>query len=692
MKRKENAARPTGPVEKRIERLEARVAPATFTVTTLADAGEGSLRSAIESANQLEGADNIVFTSGLHGSVKLKSGLPVIVDDLAIDGPLAKAIAINGSKKFPLFQVTGTDLEVSISNLKLTGGLAESGAALRVDAQDSTVTIDSCILTKNTAVGPPGQGEKLEGGLGKGGAITVENGSLIIAQSIISGNRAIGGKGSIVKSSGDYGDYVYVYGGGPARGGGVFVGANGSATISNSKITGNQAQPGKVFVYDARGGGVYSAGLLVINEKTEVTKNTVKGASEAAGGGVSNVGTATIISATISKNSVGAVPKSSGTKVIGGGIHNSGTLEIQDSIISGNMAKTTDGYNGGNGSKGEKGAKGAKGANGGRGEDGEDGEEGSSGGSGYEGGYAGDGGDALGGGVFNSGNLSLVTSTISGNRLIAGDGGNGGKGGNGGAGGKGGNGGNGGKAFRYQGERYAAGYGGSGGNGGYGGSGGTGANGGAGGDALGAGVFNSYGSLFTNTSTISGNLAKAGVGGKGGAGGAAGAGGAGGMKGLGRAPSSGGGGYEYDERGYDYSYGSRNGHKGEKGEKGSAGEAGSNGNAVADLFTDTTPPPPPPEPPENAIAPGFLPMVNFDGANTETVVTAALAASTIPQVISGELIHSLMSIDLARFPIQLTESFASSFSETNEATAASTSTSKLLDSITIPALLLDAPS
>jgi hypothetical protein len=56
-----------------IELLEPRIAPATFIVTSLNNAGEGTLRQAIERANDLPGADLIVFQKGLTGSIILDS-------------------------------------------------------------------------------------------------------------------------------------------------------------------------------------------------------------------------------------------------------------------------------------------------------------------------------------------------------------------------------------------------------------------------------------------------------------------------------------------------------------------------------------------------------------------------------------------------------------------------------------------
>ncbi len=71
-----------------IETLEARIAPATFTVTTAADSGAGSLRAAIGSANADAVADTILFNipgSGVH-TIQLSSNLPTITQPVTING------------------------------------------------------------------------------------------------------------------------------------------------------------------------------------------------------------------------------------------------------------------------------------------------------------------------------------------------------------------------------------------------------------------------------------------------------------------------------------------------------------------------------------------------------------------------------------------------------------------------------
>ena len=59
---------------------------ATFNVTSTADSGAGSLRDAITQANASTGtADTVTF--GVTGTISLMTALPVITDDITIDGP-----------------------------------------------------------------------------------------------------------------------------------------------------------------------------------------------------------------------------------------------------------------------------------------------------------------------------------------------------------------------------------------------------------------------------------------------------------------------------------------------------------------------------------------------------------------------------------------------------------------------------
>ena len=68
----------------------------TFVVTTAADTGAGSLRSAIASANGSPGLDRITFSTS--GTINLHSPLPEITDPIIIDGTTPPAVELNGSQ------------------------------------------------------------------------------------------------------------------------------------------------------------------------------------------------------------------------------------------------------------------------------------------------------------------------------------------------------------------------------------------------------------------------------------------------------------------------------------------------------------------------------------------------------------------------------------------------------------------
>ena len=78
-----------------LESLEDRLAPATFTVTTTADAGAGSLRAAITAANASAGADSIEFDIPGAGvrTINLASALPAITGQVTIKGPRSPAFS-----------------------------------------------------------------------------------------------------------------------------------------------------------------------------------------------------------------------------------------------------------------------------------------------------------------------------------------------------------------------------------------------------------------------------------------------------------------------------------------------------------------------------------------------------------------------------------------------------------------------
>jgi hypothetical protein len=90
-----------------LEPLEDRLAPATFSVSNIADAGGGSLRQAILDANASAGPDRIVFAIGGAGvhNINPATPLPAITDAVTIAGQSQPGYA--GT---PLIELDGTGM------------------------------------------------------------------------------------------------------------------------------------------------------------------------------------------------------------------------------------------------------------------------------------------------------------------------------------------------------------------------------------------------------------------------------------------------------------------------------------------------------------------------------------------------------------------------------------------------------
>lgn len=108
--------------------------------------------------------------------------------------------------------------------------------------------------------------------------------------------------------------------GAAAQGGGIYNAGN--LTLSNSTVFSNTASSGGVFA----GGGIYNPGTLTLMDSA-VTDNAAPGGG---GGGIVNAGTGTLI---LANSTVGG-----NTAGIAGGIRNDGSLHITNGTLSGNSA------------------------------------------------------------------------------------------------------------------------------------------------------------------------------------------------------------------------------------------------------------------------------------------------------------------------------------------------------------------
>jgi hypothetical protein len=108
----------------RLETLEDRTVPSTFTVTNANDAGAGSLRQAILNANAKGGSNTIVFhIKGPSTVISLHSALPTITSTVKIDGTTQA-----GYQGQPLVVLSGgqagaavNGLTVAAANVRIKG-------------------------------------------------------------------------------------------------------------------------------------------------------------------------------------------------------------------------------------------------------------------------------------------------------------------------------------------------------------------------------------------------------------------------------------------------------------------------------------------------------------------------------------------------------------------------------------------
>src|SRR5438477_12931287 len=83
-------------VRPRLELLEDRCLPSTFSVLNTSDSGPGSLRQALLDANAAPGADLITFNIGNgHQTITPASALPDVTDPVTIDGATQPGFAGN---------------------------------------------------------------------------------------------------------------------------------------------------------------------------------------------------------------------------------------------------------------------------------------------------------------------------------------------------------------------------------------------------------------------------------------------------------------------------------------------------------------------------------------------------------------------------------------------------------------------
>lgn len=239
--------------------LTASAHATTYTVTTTADSGTGSLRAAITSVNQDTSADTIDFAASVTGTITPQTALPALANDVTITGPGAAQLTISGSAvtTAPIFTVN-SGVTVSISGLTLSGVInnVEGGAI----ASAGTLTVSNCAFTNNS-------------GGAAGGGIFASGGTLAVSDSTFSGNSAESGAAIAVETgvTATVTNSTFSENAASVQSGGAIFNDGATLTITNSTISANSAT--------VSGGGIYSDGTLTL-ANTIVAGNSAPASSD----------------------------------------------------------------------------------------------------------------------------------------------------------------------------------------------------------------------------------------------------------------------------------------------------------------------------------------------------------------------------------------------------------------------------
>lgn len=291
----------------------AAASAATYSVTSTADSGSGTLREAIDFANANPGQDTITF--GLPaGSVIQLLGTVVVDEGLVLDGSGTTGLKITGQGGLGLFVLldiapTAADQDFSFSDLIFDGTAASTpgwqGAAIVTSFGPTNEVARSVTLTRIT-------GENIDGGIFEGPVlsnfVTQPGGTVTITDSTFTDN---------LSSTGTLNG-----------GGAVYIrGTSGLVTVTGSTFTGNTARTGGAIYLEGAGGGVASLSVA----SSTFTGNTANGAAtvpaaDGEGGAIAAniIGDVTITGSTFSGN----------TASVDGGALSIGALEPANSTVS----------------------------------------------------------------------------------------------------------------------------------------------------------------------------------------------------------------------------------------------------------------------------------------------------------------------------------------------------------------------
>jgi hypothetical protein len=266
------------------------VAAHPLTVTTLADAGPGSLREALGLAGP---GDAVAFADGLSGTLTLTSGELAVGTTVSLIGPGAGLLTVDAGYASRVLEVL-PGATVGVSGLTVSRGAAADGGGI---ANRGTLLLSGVALTGNYATARGG-------GMYNGGRVA-------LTDSVLYGNATGGSGGAAYNAPGgslDASGSTVSGNGAAAQGGGLYN--TSAATLSTSTVAANSAadgggvaNPGGALTLFAcalysngatRGGAIFSGGGPLTLRNSTVAQNAALGD----GGGIGSGGLAAAVGLT----------------------------------------------------------------------------------------------------------------------------------------------------------------------------------------------------------------------------------------------------------------------------------------------------------------------------------------------------------------------------------------------------------
>jgi hypothetical protein len=290
-------------------------------VTTTADSGAGSLRTAIAGGTTITFDPGVFSVASTPHVITLLSALPDLGSQTVISGPGSKVLTVqrstaSGTPNFRVFNISDSTSSITILGLTISNGLLQ-GANFGPGIQNvGTLTLNDVVVTGCMSSGA-------------GGGIT-NYGSLTLTSSVVSSNHTLDRGGGIYNSSSLVLKNSSVSGNQAGIDGGGIFNIQGTVSMNNSTISGNAAS----------GSSGNTAGAAIHNESgtlsaTGCTISENSGTASSSSIVYASLGSLSLANCTISDNSV-----TSGDTILAGGP--SGTIiGLFNDTIAGNFASNS---------------------------------------------------------------------------------------------------------------------------------------------------------------------------------------------------------------------------------------------------------------------------------------------------------------------------------------------------------------